>query len=84
METLDDLRDGMLVWLAGASSLPTNQVLPTFRWLCEAKGHSFEEPSAECLSGVLDSLWAMALIGGSSRAALETEIAPFRGALAGL
>ena len=84
MTTLDELRDAMLVWLSEASSLSTSQVLPAFRWLCEAKGYSFEEPTVGCLGGVLDSLRVMALAGGSSPSALETQIAPFRSALAEL
>jgi len=82
--SLEALRDEMLSWLAAAAALPASQVLPTFRWLCEAKGCTFDAPTRECLAGVLDSLAAMALAGGSSRPALESQIGPFRDALAEL
>lgn len=81
MTTLSDVRDSILVWFAGASSLSTGQVLPAFRWLCEAKGCSYEDPTVECLGGVLDSLRLMALAGGSSQPLLDSQIAPFRNAL---
>jgi hypothetical protein len=82
--SVEELRDAMLEWLAAASSLPAIEVLPAYRWLCEARGCSFEDPTAECLRGVLDSLRALALAGGAPRAALEAQLAPFRHALAEL
>jgi len=82
VRTPEELRDAMLGWLAAAASLPTSQVRPTFCWLCEVRGCSFDAPTRECLAGVLDSLAVMALAGGSSRPALESQIAPFRDALA--
>ena len=83
MASLQELRDAMLHWFAQASGLSTHEVLPAYRWLCEARGCCYEEPTVECLSGVLDSMRAMALEGGTSRQLVDSHFSPFRHVLAG-
>lgn len=81
---LAEVRDALLDWMAQASELPEAEVRPSFRWLCEAKGFSFDEPTPEGLAGVLESLRVMALRGGSAREPVDAALAPFRAALAAL
>jgi hypothetical protein len=57
-------------------------VLPAFRWLCEARGESFERPTAASLARVIDALKALASQGDSSPSELNATVQSFRRSLA--
>ena len=82
--SFEELCDEILDWFAAASTLSREAVLPAFRWLLEARGGCFDDPSVSSIAGALDSIRQLARQGGSDPAELEACIRHFRRSLAAL